>query len=93
MCTVQGENLILCTTGKTAEHVHCTGRTADYMHCTMEQLNLCTVQGKQLIVCTVQGEQLITENRKRSNSWGESCDEINQLNKVKFYSFWSLDLN
>ncbi|XP_023345112.1 uncharacterized protein LOC111714277 isoform X3 [Eurytemora carolleeae] len=29
------------------------------------------------------GEQLITENLKRSNSWGQSCDEINQLNQKK----------
>lgn len=54
---------------------------------------MCTVQGEQLILSTVQGEQLITENLKRSNSWGQSCDEINQLNQVKLYSFWSLDLN
>ena len=35
----------------------------------------------------MQGEQLITENLKRSNSWGQSCDEINQLNKVNYTVF------
>ncbi|XP_023345111.1 uncharacterized protein LOC111714277 isoform X2 [Eurytemora carolleeae] len=40
-------------------------------------------KGEQLILSTVQGEQLITENLKRSNSWGQSCDEINQLNQKK----------
>ena len=63
---------------------YCTRETAYLSTVQWEQLILCTVQGEKLILCIMQGEQLITENLKRSNSWGQSCDEINQLNEVNY---------